>query len=95
MSGLGEQRRLADSLISTSMSRFGLAASSGSPYTSMGQGLPSPGGKFSELTPHQRAALYWPGIQGLISNPAVWRDRFVLSSKFLDIIFNVDDMAHW
>ena len=22
------------------------------------------GGKFSELTPHQRAALYWPGIQG-------------------------------
>ena len=22
------------------------------------------------------ASLYWPGIQGLISNPNVWRDRF-------------------
>jgi hypothetical protein len=78
---------MADSLISSSMSRFGLAAGAatsggGSPYMGPG-GLGSPGGKFSELTPHQRAALYWPGIQGLISNPAVWRDRFVLSSKFI------------
>ena len=22
------------------------------------------------------ASMYWPGIQGLISNPNVWRDRF-------------------
>ena len=22
------------------------------------------------------ASLYWPGIQGLISNPHIWRDRF-------------------
>jgi hypothetical protein len=79
---------MADSFLASSMSRFGLGAGGGGggggggpPY--LGQGLGSPGGgKFSELTPHQRAALYWPGIQGLISNPAVWRDRFVLSSKF-------------
>ena len=40
------------------------------------------GGKFPDLTVTQRAAIYWPGIQGLMSNPAVWRDRFVLNSKF-------------
>ena len=34
------------------------------------------------MTVTQRtAAIYWPGIQGLMSNPAVWRDRFVLNSK--------------
>ena len=25
---------------------------------------------------HQRASLQWPGIQGLLSNPNFWRDRF-------------------
>ena len=59
----------------STMSRFGLS----NPY--LNQSLAG-AGKLSELTPHQRAALYWPGIQGLISNPAVWRDRFVLNSKF-------------
>ena len=40
------------------------------------------GGKFPDLTSvTSRAALYWPGIQGLMSNPSVWRDRFVLNSK--------------
>jgi len=57
----------------STMSRFGLS----NPY--LNQSLAG-AGKFSELTPHQRAALYWPGIQGLISNPAVWRDRFVLNN---------------
>jgi len=44
--------------------------------------LPGAGGTkgLAELTAHQRAALYWPGIQGLMNNPAVWRDRFVLSN---------------
>ena len=60
----------------STMSRFGLS----NPY--LNQSLAG-AGKFSELTPHQRAALYWPGIQGLISNPAVWRDRFVLNSKYI------------
>ena len=59
----------------STMSRFGLS----NPY--LNQSLAG-AGKFSELTPHQRAALYWPGIQGLINNPAVWRDRFVLNSEY-------------
>ncbi|XP_023332721.1 homeobox protein Nkx-6.2 isoform X3 [Eurytemora carolleeae] len=54
----------------SNISRFGLNPN---PYINQGLG----GGKFSELTPHQRAALYWPG---LISNPTVWRDRFVLNN---------------
>merc|ERR1712038_2172229 len=53
--------------------RFGLP----NPYLSPGLAQAS---KLGELTPHQRAALYWPGIQGLISNPSVWRDRFVLNN---------------
>merc|ERR1712020_97789 len=28
---------------------------------------------------HQRAGLYWPGIQGLISNPNIWRERLALN----------------
>ena len=31
------------------------------------------------------ASLYWPGIQGLISNPNVWRDRFN-GKKFFEMI---------
>ena len=31
---------------------------------------------------HQRAGLYWPGIQGLISNPNIWRERLALNGKF-------------
>ena len=30
---------------------------------------------------NSRASLYWPGIQGLISNPNVWRERLALNSK--------------
>ena len=44
-------------------------------------------GKFPDLTVTQRAALYWPGIQGLMSNPNVWRDRFVLNSEYIFIHF--------
>ena len=67
--------------ISSTMSRFGLS----NPYLSSGL-AGSVGSKFSELSAHQRAALYWPGIQGLISNPAVWRDRFVLSSEYNNLV---------
>ena len=28
-----------------------------------------------------RASLYWPGLQGLMNNPNVWRDRLALNSK--------------
>ena len=61
--------------------RFGLT----NPYLSQTlaqAGAGGGGGKFPDLTVTQRAAMYWPGIQGLMSNPAVWRDRFVLNSKF-------------
>ena len=29
-----------------------------------------------------RASMYWPGLQGLMSNPNIWRDRLALNSKF-------------
>ena len=60
--------------LSSTMSRFGLS----NPY--LGQSLTS-GGKFQDLVSQRAAAIYWPGIQGLMSNPTVWRDRFVLNSK--------------
>ena len=41
---------------STTTPRFGLT----NPYLSPSL---AQAGKLSELTPHQRAALYWPGIQ--------------------------------
>ena len=34
---------------------------------------------------HQRANLYWPGIQGLISNPNIWRERLALNGKMFSI----------
>ena len=71
------------------MSRFGLS----NPYLSSGL-AGSVGSKFSELSAHQRAALYWPGIQGLISNPAVWRDRFVLSSEYNNLVNNPKGRFH-
>lgn len=59
------------------MSRFGLS----NPYLSQSLAQAGGGGgKFPDLTVTQRAAIYWPGIQGLMSNPAVWRDRFVLNN---------------
>ena len=60
--------------LSSTMSRFGLS----NPY--LGQSLTT-GGKFQDLVSQRAAAIYWPGIQGLMSNPTVWRDRFVLNSK--------------
>lgn len=30
----------------------------------------------------ERTHLYWPGLQGLVSNPMAWRERFG-SSKFI------------
>ena len=33
------------------------------------------------------ASLYWPGIQGLISNPNVWRDRFN-GKKLFQLIYD-------
>merc|ERR1719189_1450195 len=62
-----------DSSLSTTMSRFGLS----NPY--LGQSLTT-GGKFQDLVSQRAAAIYWPGIQGLMSNPTVWRDRFVLNN---------------
>ena len=63
-----------DTNLSTTMSRFGLS----NPY--LGQSLTT-GGKFQDLVSQRAAAIYWPGIQGLMSNPTVWRDRFVLNSE--------------
>lgn len=61
---------------SSTMSRFGLT----NPYLTQslagGAGGGAGAGNFPALTVTQKAALYWPGIQGLMSNPAVWRDRF-------------------
>lgn len=28
-----------------------------------------------------RSHLYWPGLQGLVTNPMAWRDRLTSSSK--------------
>ena len=64
-----------DTNLSTTMSRFGLS----NPY--LGQSLTT-GGKFQDLVSQRAAAIYWPGIQGLMSNPTVWRDRFVLNSEY-------------
>ena len=36
---------------------------------------------------HQRANLYWPGIQGLMSNPNIWRERLALNGKPKMIIY--------
>ena len=38
--------------------------------------------------------FYWPGIQGLMSNPTVWRDRFVLNSKSLYSLLNVTSLIN-
>ena len=65
----------ADTALSSTISRFGLS----NPY--LGQSLTT-GGKFQDLVSQRAAAIYWPGIQGLMSNPTVWRDRFVLNSKW-------------
>lgn len=29
-----------------------------------------------------RPHLYWPGLQGLVTNPMAWRDRLTNSSKY-------------
>lgn len=29
-----------------------------------------------------RSHLYWPGLQGLVTNPMAWRDRLTSSSKY-------------
>jgi len=60
--------------MSSSLQRF---AGLSSPYLTQNLGGAA---KFSELTAHQRAALYWPGIQGLIANPATWRERFAFNN---------------
>ena len=36
---------------------------------------------------HQRANLYWPGIQGLISNPNIWRERLALNGNSQMFLF--------
>jgi hypothetical protein len=36
----------------------------------------------AELT--SRSAIYWPGLQGLVSNPIAWRDRLT-SSKSITV----------
>ena len=38
---------------------------------------------------HQRANLYWPGIQGLISNPNLWRERLALNGKTLKTFYKI------
>ena len=64
-------------MVTISHCRFGFGLSN--PY--LAAGAAAQGGKFPDLTVTQRAAFNWPGIQGLMSNPSMWRDRFVLNSK--------------
>lgn len=33
-----------------------------------------------------RSHLYWPGLQGLVTNPMAWRDRLTNSSKYTFLI---------
>ena len=77
----------ADTNLSSTMSRFGLS----NPY--LGQSITT-GGKFQDLVSQRAAAIYWPGIQGLMSNPTVWRDRFVLNSKSLYSLLNVTSLIN-
>ena len=69
------------------MSRFGLT----NPYLTQslagGAGGGAGTGNFPALTVTQKAALYWPGIQGLMSNPAVWRDRFHNLSEYRECLY--------
>ena len=68
------------------MARFGLT----NPYLTQslagGAGGGAGAGNFPALTVTQKAALYWPGIQGLMSNPAVWRDRFHNLSEYRECL---------
>lgn len=33
-----------------------------------------------------RPHLYWPGLQGLVTNPMAWRDRLTNTSKYQILI---------
>lgn len=41
-----------------------------------------------------RPHLYWPGLQGLVTNPMAWRDRLTSSSKYL-ILFSFHFIAEY
>ena len=43
---------------------------------------------------HQRASLQWPGIQGLLSNPNFWRDRFNGKTPEAPILWRVYEFVH-
>lgn len=58
------------------MPRFSIAAAAANmaQYLSQSQNNQLKGHSGS---PH----LYWPGLQGLVTNPMTWRDRLTSSSK--------------
>lgn len=39
-----------------------------------------------------RSSIYWPGIQGLVSNPMAWRDRLANSKYFLSFLLSLTYM---
>lgn len=62
------------------MPRFSIAAAAAgmAQYLSQNQGgsLKAHAGPLMD-----RSHLYWPGLQGLVANPMMWRDRLTNPSK--------------
>lgn len=36
-----------------------------------------------------RSHLYWPGLQGLVTNPMAWRERLTTSSEYYFCMYNL------
>lgn len=62
------------------MPRFSIAAAAANmaQYLSQSQNAQLKGHSSSLV---DRSHLYWPGLQGLVTNPMAWRDRLTNSSK--------------
>lgn len=62
------------------MPRFSIAAAAANmaQYLSQSQNSQLKGHSASLV---DRSHLYWPGLQGLVTNPMAWRDRLTNSSK--------------
>lgn len=67
------------------MPRFSIAAAAANmaQYLSQSQNNQLKGHSGSLV---DRPHLYWPGLQGLVTNPMTWRDRLTNSSKCLNYI---------
>lgn len=68
------------------MPRFSIAAAAANMAQYLSQShngqLKGQSGSFVDR-PH----LYWPGLQGLVTNPMAWRDRLTNSSKYSILLF--------